>query len=243
LRILATDAGHDRWVTYSEQATFVAGATMWRRTAEPAPTPGLILPDGCMDLLWDGARLFVAGPDTTARWHQTPEGVSYTAIRFSGGTGPALLGVPAHEVRDQTPDLDQLWPSGDVRRLVEQVAAYPARLETWVVERAASRKVDPLGSRVLKMANAGTPVAVMADHLGLSTRQLHRRCIPVFGYGPRRLARILRMGRALERARAGTPLAQVAATCRYVDQAHFCREVRTLTQTTPARLLQELDRR
>ena len=230
-------------MTYWERATFVAGATMWRRTADAASTPGLILPDGCMDLLWDGARLFVAGPDTTARWHQTPEGVSYTAIRFSGGTGPALLGVPAHEVRDQTPDLDQLWPSGEVRRLVEQVAAHPATLETWVLGRAASLRIDPLGSRVLKMANAGTPVAVMADHLGLSTRQLHRRCLPVFGYGPRRLTRILRMGRALERARAGMPLAQVAATCRYADQAHFCREVRTLTKTTPARLVQKLDRR
>jgi AraC-like DNA-binding protein len=231
-------------VTYSERATFVAGATMWRRSAEPAPTPGLILPDGCMDLLWDGARLFVAGPDTTARWHQAPEEVSYTAIRFSGGTGPALLGVPADELRDQTPDLDELWPSGDVRRLVEQVAADPvAALEAWIVGRAASRKVDPLGSRVLKMASVGTPVAVMADYLGLSTRQLHRRCIPVFSYGPRRLARILRMGRALEKVRAGTPLAQVAATCRYVDQAHFCREVRALTRTTPARLLQELNRR
>jgi AraC-like DNA-binding protein len=197
-----------------------------------------------MDLLWDGARLFVAGPDTTARWHQTPEGVSYTAIRFSGGTGPALLGVPAPEVRDQTPDLEELWSSGDVRRLVEQVAADPAAaLETWMVGRAASRTVDPWGARVLEMASVGTPVAVMADHLGLSTRQLHRRCIPVFGYGPRRLTRILRMGRALEGARAGMPLAHVAATFRYVDQAHFCREVRALTRTTPARLLRELDRR
>jgi AraC-like DNA-binding protein len=195
-----------------------------------------------MDLLWDGARLFVAGPDTTARWHQTPERVTYTAIRFSGGAGPALLGVPAHEVRDQTPDLDQLWSSGDVRRLVEQVAANPASLEAWAVGRAAWRNVDPLGSRVLKMANAGTPVAGMADRLGLSARQLHRRCVPVFGYGPRRLSRILRMGRALERARAGMPLAQVAASCCYVDQAHFCREVRALTKTTPARLLQELNR-
>ena len=64
--------GHDRRVTCSEWATFVAGATMSRRTAEPAPTPGLILPDARMDLLWDGARLFVTGPDTTARWHRSP---------------------------------------------------------------------------------------------------------------------------------------------------------------------------
>ena len=63
---------------------------------------------------------------------RSPIGVR-SPIRFSGGTGPALLGVPAHEVRDQTADLDQLWPSGDVRRLVEQVAANPATLETWVL--------------------------------------------------------------------------------------------------------------
>ena len=180
-----------------------------------------------MDLLWDGARLFVAGPDTTARWHQTPEGLSYTAIRFSGGTGPALLGVPADEVRGQTP----FWPSGDVRRLVEQIEEDPAAaLKTWILGRAASRTVDPLGSRVLKMASVGTPVAFMADYLGLITRQLHRRCIPVFGYGPQRLARILWMGCALEKARAGTPLAQVAATYLYADQAHFCRKVRALQE-------------
>lgn len=229
---------------YSERATLVAGATLWRCTTESAPKPALILPDGCLDLVWDGARLFVAGPDLTARWHQAHAQASYLAIRFSGGTGPALLGVPADEVRDRTPDLDELWSSAEVRRLAERVAANPvAALETWMVEQAAARKVDPLGSRVLEMAAVGMPIAVMAKWLGLSTRQLHRRCLPVFGYGPRRLARILRMGRALEKARAGAPLAHVAATCRYVDQAHFCREVRALAGTTPAQLLHALDAR
>lgn len=97
-------------MTYRERTTLVAGATLWRSTAGPTPKPRLILPDGCLDLLWDGVR------------------------------------------------------------------------------------------------------------------------------------RIQRMSRALEQARAGAPLAQVAATCRYVDQAHFCREVQALAGTTPARLLQELDR-
>jgi len=230
-------------VTYRERTTSVAGATLWRWTAGPTPRQRLILPDGCLDLLWNGVRLFVAGPDTTARWHQAHAQASYLAIRFSGGTGPALLGVPADEVSDRVPDLDELWPSGDVRRLAEQVATDPVTaLESWMVERAASRKVDSWGSQVLEMASVGMPVAIMAERLGLSARQLHRRCLPVFGYGPRRLTRIQRMSRALEQARAGAPLAHVAATCRYVDQAHFCREVQALAGTTPARLLQELDR-
>jgi AraC-like DNA-binding protein len=92
------------------------------------------------------------------------------------------------------------------------------------------------------MADAGTPVAVMADRLGFSARQLHRRCLPAFGYGPRLLARVLRLGRSLEAARAGAPLAQVAADCGYADQAQLSREVRDLTGSSPTRLLQELVR-
>ena len=88
---------------------------LWGRTVGPAPKPLRILPDGCMDLLWDGRRLFVAGPDLTARWHQSGAGTSYVALRFSGGTGPALLGVPADEVLDQAPDLGELWPAGEAR--------------------------------------------------------------------------------------------------------------------------------
>jgi len=83
----------------------------------------------------------------------------------------------------------------------------------------------------------------MADQLGLSERQLHRRCLPVFGYGPRRLARILRMSRALDEADAGRPLAQVAADCGYADQAHLCRDVLALTGATPTELLGELRQR
>ncbi len=68
---------------------------------------------------------------------------------------------------------------------------------------------------------------------------IHLRCLPTFGYGPRHLGRVMRFGRALEAIRAGTPLAQVAAECRYADQAHLTREVRALAGTTPTALLRE----
>ena len=80
----------------------------------------------------------------------------------------------------------------------------------------------------------------MADRLGLSERQLRRRCLPVFGYGPRRLARILRMNRAVAAALAGRPLADVAYDCGYADQAHLCRDVLDLAGATPTELLAEL---
>ena len=110
-------AGHDGGVSYRERRTVVPGAVLWERAASPAPARLRILPDGCLDLLWDGSRLFVAGPDTMARWHQGDPGASYVALRFSGGAGPALLGVPADELRDRTPGLDELWPAAAARVL------------------------------------------------------------------------------------------------------------------------------
>jgi AraC-like DNA-binding protein len=231
----------DGAVTYRERGLAVQGAALWERDVGPAPGPTRILPDGCLDLLWDGRRLNVAGPDTAARWHASQPGTRYVALRFSGGTGPALLGVPADELRDQTAYLDELWPAANARELRDQVAADPAAaLTAWAVRRSAALEpVEPLGSRVLSMAAAGTPVALMADRLGLGVRQLHRRCLPLFGYGPRHLSRVMRLHRALESARLGTPLSAVAAGCGYADQAHLSREVRALAGTTPSGLLRE----
>jgi len=222
-------------VTYQERPTGVPAVVVWTKDASGA---GRILPDGCVDLVWDGSRLTVAGPDTRARWHTSPPGTSYAALRMASGTGPALLGVPADVLRDRSPRLDELWPERDARRLAEQVADGGARaLTAWAHTQRGQRDPDPFGGRVLALARAGTPVAEMADRVGLSPRQLHRRCLPLFGYGPRHLSRVLRLERVL--ATRGS-LAEVAHACGYADQAHLSREVRDLTGTTPSRLRREL---
>lgn len=218
----------------------MSGVVVWRRDVGPDPACTRILPDGCLDVIWDGQRLFVAGPDTRAREHASPAGARYAALRLSAGWGPAVVGVGADELRDRTVRLDQVWSPGAVRALVDRVAGGSvAALETWVRERAIAVPVDPLGPAVLALASAGVSVHDMARQLGVSPRQLHRRCCTLFGYGPRHLVRVQRLGRVLEQSLVGTPLAQVAHACGYADQAHLSREVRDLTGTTPTRLLRE----
>jgi AraC-like DNA-binding protein len=77
----------------------------------------------------------------------------------------------------------------------------------------------------------------MADELGLSERQLHRRCLATFGYGPKTVQRVLRFQAALQDARAGRRLADVAADAGYADQAHMSREVRELAGVPLTELL------
>jgi AraC-like DNA-binding protein len=232
---------------YRERPAGVPGVVLWGRFTATGPARSRILPDGCLDLIWDGRQLTVAGPDLVARWHESPESTSYTALRFHAGSGPAALGVPASELAGLSPPLDGVWSSAGARRLTERVASLPAgpgaALATWAAGAvAAGDGVDPIGPRVHALAGRGVPVAAMADRLGLSERQLRRRCLPLFGYGPRRLARILRMNRALAAALDGRPLADVAFGCGYADQAHFSRDLLDLSGTTPTSLLAELGR-
>jgi AraC-like DNA-binding protein len=87
---------------------------------------------------------------------------------------------------------------------------------------------DRAVAAVVDRLRAGATVAATAHAVGLTERSLHRRCLAAFGYGPKPLARILRMRRALALARGGTPFAAVAAAAGYADQAHLAREVRSL---------------
>ncbi|WP_446033823.1 DUF6597 domain-containing transcriptional factor, partial [Streptomyces olivaceus] len=108
---------------YAERVSRLTGAVVWTSTPTE-PGPGRVLPDGCMDLLWHDGRLLVAGPDTRA--YVTGGGQSlWAGVRFHPGTAPALLGVPAAELRDRRVELADLWPAARARRLTARVNAAP----------------------------------------------------------------------------------------------------------------------
>lgn len=221
-----TDAG-----MYRERRSTRIGGTVWTRSSDG--TAGWILPDGCLDVLWDGHDLTVAGPDTVAHQAEVSTATSLAAVRFDTGVGPAVLGVPADAVRDQRPLLADLLPRDEVERLAEALHAAttdPGQvLEGWAAGRlAVGSGTDPSMHRVVELLGGGLRVADVADVVGLGERQLHRRSLAAFGYGPKVLARILRMQRALDLARHGTQFARTAAEAGYADQAHLAREVKAL---------------
>ncbi|MFH9248471.1 helix-turn-helix domain-containing protein [Streptomyces lydicus] len=229
---------------YRERPSGVAGAVVWTRTTSAAPVRP-VLPDGCTDLIWSEGRLLVAGPDTGPHHPDgVPPGTRYTGVRFAPGRGPAVFGVPARELRDRRVPLADLWPAGRVREAAERAAAAgtPGAVAR-VLERTAAarlREAGPPDGRTAAVAAAlarGRPVAEVALSVALSARQLHRLSLDAFGYGPKTLARVLRLVRALDLARAGVPWAEVAARAGYADQAHLAREVKSLAGAPMGALL------
>ncbi|URN12667.1 helix-turn-helix domain-containing protein [Streptomyces radiopugnans] len=220
------------------------GTVVWRREALAHPHRVRVLPDGCMDLIWTGGGLLVAGPDTGAHLTDDPPGTGCVGLRFPPGTGPRVLGVlKACELRDARVPLEALWPGREARELAERVAG--ARDGAAVLEEAAAvrlRRAPDDPSAVTAVATGlrdGVSVAEVARGVGLSERQLHRRSLTAFGYGPKTLARVLRFRRALRLVRGGVPPASAAADAGYADQAHLSREVRALAGVQLSVLLSE----
>lgn len=226
---------------YQERASRVPGAAVWRRMISAEDVVHRVLPDGCMDLIWRSGRLFVVGPDTRAQVVTSPAGTLYVALRLPPGVGPAVFGLPASQLRDQMVPLADVWPAALARRVADAVtgavtdavtgATRPgAVLEDVALARLNGLAPDRLARQVAARLGAGWPVTAVAAEVELSERQLHRRCLAAFGYGPKVLARILRLQRALALAYAdrALPGAMVAAAAGYADQAHLAREVKAL---------------
>lgn len=223
---------------YVEEASTISGTVRWSRRATG---PVLVLPDGCTDLIWWSDHLLLVGPDTAAHRVDTPAGTSFHALRFGPGLGPSVFGVPAHHLRDQQVPLEQVLSAAEVRQWEERLAtdAEPTRVLEDFAQEGLRRhgSPSPVLTAVADWLGAGGSVADVAHRAGLSERQLHRRCLDGFGYGPKLLARILRLNQALELSRSGMDGARVAASAAYADQSHFARDVRALTGGTLSQLL------
>ncbi|GAA2726633.1 helix-turn-helix domain-containing protein [Actinocorallia aurantiaca] len=219
---------------YTERAALGARGAVWRNTVAG---PYRVLPDGCLDLIWTGAEVTVAGPDT-GPYLGSSSGEVFTGLRLASGVGPRVLGVPARELTDRRIPLADLWGGAEARRLAERLAesGAPGRIleEAAAARLADAGPADPVVGEALAGLDAGDPVHVIAVRAGLSERQLHRRCLDAFGYGLKTLARIRRLGRAVSLTSAGVPLADVAFQAGYADQAHLSREVKTLAGVPPS---------
>ena len=142
---------------------------------------GVIFPDGCVDLVWRGERLVVAGPATGPLPSDVPVGVPVFGVRFRLGVAGAALGLPAGEFLDGT--VADRRPLGPRRRRAGG-RRRRRRARAVVRERLAGAPVDRLArAAALAMARPGARVDGLAS-LGLSERQLRRRFVDAVGYGP-----------------------------------------------------------
>lgn len=171
-----------------------------------------------------------------------PFTVAGFAIRPSGWR--SLFAQPASAYADRMVPLSEAW--GDLAgRLWEAVESGPEDgVIVAAMERAVSEQLKRIGlyapdaqmATFEKIARTDSMKRVedAAAELGMSVRQLERRCLVSFGLSPKA---ILRRSRFLDMATAmrgfSTPSERVLAGLRYFDQSHLNREFKHFAGMTP----------
>jgi AraC-like DNA-binding protein len=214
-----------------------------------------VLPDGCIDVVLGfsgradepesamavGAmtRALVIGPG------ESPE--CFVGVRFRPGKAAAFLTVPAIELTDLRVPLDDLWVDAEEVRdalavssdAVERVRALERVLAARVSPNVVAAQHD-LDEAIRRIVDAGGSLGItrLAPALGVTRQHLARRFAQLVGVSPKMFARVVRLGRVIERARAvpageAVNWSALALELGYYDQAHMVDEFRELTGTTP----------
>ena len=209
-----------------------------------------VLPDGCIDIVFinDQAPL-VIGPWVKPFVARLPIATRIVGARWHPGRAPALLGLPAAELMNQSVALRDVCScalSSSLGRVAEQPnlgarrSALQAALLNLLAHAAPGDPLVNVSIRWLALHPYGR-VEQLSRWVGISSRQLQRRFSNSVGYGPKTFQSILRFQRLLNfagRRRHRWSLAELSVDVGYADQAHMTREVQRLSGCPPTVLFQ-----
>ena len=169
-------------------------------------------------------------------------------VRLAPLAARRLFGVPMQMLANNVVALEDLL-GRDADRLVERLYEAPgwaprfALLDDAIARRLEAARPPSPGVawawERLRETHGALPVATLAGELGWSRRHLAAQFREQVGLPPKLLARILRFDRVIALLRRADPerWAEVAYDCGYYDQAHFNRDFRAFTGSTPGAFL------
>lgn len=216
-----------------------------------APVDGIavhvaVVPDGCVDLLWTEAGFMIAGPDRTAAFPPMHPGATILGLRFRPGIARHLLRCDLDALTGKVVAFDDLRPGGFNAHHDRLLATDGPTKRLRMLRDIFAAEMGDLPSMrhdaaALEALCIRLPAEGIAATLGVTERTLRRISTAEFGYGPKTLARILRLQKLLGRIGGhDTTLAELAAETGFADQAHMNRDVLSLTSLTPGEILRQM---
>ncbi|MBB3119823.1 helix-turn-helix domain-containing protein [Pseudoduganella violacea] len=237
-------------------------ACLWTaeaRAAGPAPQRHRVLPDNCVDILWQdqGKPAFAVGMMSAFIEVPSAGRVRTVAVRFRPGAARHFLGQPLAGLSDQRADLDLLWGRSVAARLDEAlwVDELSDRQRLLRIEQALLERLPLLAGRMETVSLARTAVAAieathgllrvesLAERFGVSRQHLAAQFRDQVGLPPKLFARICRFRRATavlgQQAvgAAGSDWAALALDCGYFDQSHLIHDFQEFAGRTPEQFL------
>lgn len=162
-----------------------------------------------------------------------------------------FLGRPLHDLTNRGVALEDVFGRAGARltAALYDAGTWEKRFELLDREiaariAAAKRPPDEVLCAWHRIVESGGLVSIglLVDETGWSQRHLISRFREHIGLSPKRFARVMRFGRAVDRLRLGARLMDTALDCGYYDQSHFDRDFQAFAGVTPTELQRSFQR-
>ncbi|MBV8252280.1 MAG: helix-turn-helix transcriptional regulator [Chitinophaga sp.] len=228
--------------------------------------PDRLIPGGRVELIFDfgdptdwlitadnphGTRLsgpVIMGQRNQIFYVKSTGKATMLGLRFKPGGLAAFTNLPVSDL------LNILMPAElilgpAVKSLEMQLSDYPdddkriqvldALLKTALRNTPTDQSVVNLSIDMLRNSQDDISIDTVCQQTGWYYKKLERIFLKNIGYTPKYYHKILRFNKAVRCMQASHTLADVSHLCNYFDQAHFIRDFRLFTGTTPSQFKKE----
>lgn len=236
-----------------ETHTFFSGSIPWH-----------IMPDGSSYIIYTlirrkdqyRSRLALVGPRTIYKEIDRKERLLSIILRFWPGGAFPWLPFPVAELADQAMRLEHLWGEhwGILKQEMTKLAIKnetEACVKLLIQALSHSLNSAVIGHPIVRISvqlmleNDGyMPIQSLATQLGISDRYLRKLMIKQVGLNPKRLARIIRITKAVAQVDHGWQFgwSALAHSSGYYDQAHMIDEFQALLGASPEAFVARMNR-
>lgn len=225
-----------------------------------SPQRQRIVPDGCLEMafiLGDDIRRYTSAEEfilqpramvlgqTTEPFYIAPAGyVNTFAVRFYPYGFANFVTLPIRELANKETPLEVLFgePAKELEQKIILAESTPARIaivEEFLMEKLISEvTIDSIVKSTVDMllstGGSYSISAILKEDLP-KRRKLERQFVKQIGISPKQLGKVIRLQTALKLllSQKAESLTEIAYESEYYDQAHFIRDFREFTGTTP----------
>lgn len=199
-----------------------------------------VLPDGCIDIVFNDAAGFVVGTMTTPLIVE-PSG-TFIGVRFKSGKASMFFNFDASDLTDQKTELrniagregsiliEKLFEAQD---LTGKIEILNTSLSSWFKHKSNDR-VDYVIQKIVE-SKGNVSINSICHSLGLTRQHLARLFQHYVGVRPKQFARVIRFQALLKDVRQNHKInwADEASLLGYYDQSHLIADFRQFSGKSP----------